>query len=91
MRRHTTGHLVMALAIVACVAITVHAENGVTDTEILLGQTCALDGPAKALGTGMQTGLLTYFSKVNDQGGINGRKVRLVSKDDGSFGCPCFR
>lgn len=59
------------------------AEDGITSNEILLGQSCALTGPAKALGKGMQAGLTTYFSKVNEQGGINGRKIRLTSKDDG--------
>ncbi len=41
------------------------AENGVTDSEIVLGQSCALEGPAKALGTGMRAGLEAYFAKVN--------------------------
>ncbi len=59
------------------------AEDGITSNEILLGQSCALTGPANALGNGMRAGLNAYFSKVNAQGGINGRKVRLTSKDDG--------
>jgi branched-chain amino acid transport system substrate-binding protein len=59
------------------------AEDGVTPEEILLGQSCALTGPAGDLGTKMRTGLEAYFSKVNESGGINGRKIRLISKDDG--------
>ncbi|MBU2028559.1 ABC transporter substrate-binding protein, partial [Patescibacteria group bacterium] len=59
------------------------AEVGVSENEILIGQAAALDGPAKALGQGMKAGLDAYFSYINDQGGINGRKIRLVSYDDG--------
>ncbi len=61
----------------------VFAENGITGSEILLGQSCALTGPAEALGQGMQAGLNAYFAKINSAGGVNGRKIRLVSKDDG--------
>ncbi|MDY6989475.1 MAG: ABC transporter substrate-binding protein [Thermodesulfobacteriota bacterium] len=60
-----------------------YAENGVTPEEILLGQSCALSGPAADLGSEMRTGMDAHFSKVNEAGGINGRKVRLLSKDDG--------
>jgi len=60
-----------------------HAENGVTPDEILLGQSCALSGPAKDLGTNMRAGLEAYFSKINEEGGINGRKITLISRDDG--------
>jgi ABC-type branched-subunit amino acid transport system substrate-binding protein len=59
------------------------AEDGVSSNEILLGQSCALSGPAQALGTGMRAGLNAYFAKLNAAGGINGRKIRLISKDDG--------
>lgn len=58
-------------------------EAGVTDKEILLGQSCALEGPAKALGTGMQAGLKAAFAEANAAGGIEGRKIKLISKDDG--------
>jgi branched-chain amino acid transport system substrate-binding protein len=59
------------------------AAQGVTDTEILLGQSCALKGQAAALGTGMQTGLEVYFGTVNQKGGVHGRKIRLESVNDG--------
>lgn len=58
------------------------AENGITENEIIIGQSAALSGPAEALGKGMRTGLSAYVAKVNAEGGINGRKVRLISKDD---------
>ncbi len=59
------------------------AETGITDSEIILGQSCALTGPAKALGLGMRAGLKAYFEKINQSGGIHGRSIRLISLDDG--------
>jgi len=55
---------------------------GVTDTEIKLGQTMPYSGPASAYGT---IGKLhtAYFKMLNDAGGINGRKINLISLDDG--------
>ena len=58
-------------------------EDGISESEIVLGQSCALSGPAEALGTGMRAGLTAYFSQVNAGGGVNGRQIRLISKDDG--------
>ena len=59
------------------------AENGVTPDKIVLGQSCALSGPAKDLGTNLKAGMKAYFAKVNKAGGIHGRKISLISKDDG--------
>jgi len=59
------------------------AETGVSEDEILLGQVCAMSGPSEALGKNMKIGLQTYFNYINDQGGVNGRKIRLISYDDG--------
>ena len=62
---------------------TARAENapGVTDTEIKIGQTMPYSGPASAFGVIGRTEL-AYFKMVNDQGGINGRKINLISVDD---------
>ncbi len=59
------------------------AEVGVTDTEIRVGQFAAQTGPAAELGKRMQLGMLAHFNAVNAAGGINGRKLTLVSRDDG--------
>ena len=59
------------------------AETGVTDSTITFGQAAALDGPAKALGTGMKAGLEAAFAEVNAAGGVNGRQLKLISRDDG--------
>jgi branched-chain amino acid transport system substrate-binding protein len=55
---------------------------GVTDTEIKLGTTSPYSGPASAYGV-YGTAQSAYFQMVNDQGGINGRKVNLISLDNG--------
>lgn len=59
------------------------AEVGVTDTEVRVGQFAAQTGPAAELGKRMQLGMLAHFNAVNAAGGINGRKLTLVSRDDG--------
>ncbi|MBE8221163.1 MAG: ABC transporter substrate-binding protein [Bdellovibrionales bacterium] len=56
--------------------------EGVTKTEIFFGQSAALTGPAKSLGLNMQKGILSAFVEVNNNGGVNGRKLRLKSLDD---------
>jgi branched-chain amino acid transport system substrate-binding protein len=55
---------------------------GVTDTEIKIGNIVPYSGPLSTFGT-MGKALGGYFAKVNDQGGVNGRKLRLISLDDG--------
>ena len=58
-------------------------ETGVTDAEIRIGQFAAQTGPAAELGKRMQIGIQAHFAAVNAAGGINGRKLVLVSRDDG--------
>ncbi|MBE0593793.1 MAG: ABC transporter substrate-binding protein, partial [Gemmatimonadales bacterium] len=55
---------------------------GASDTEILLGQTQPYSGPASAYST-IGRAESAYFDMINAQGGVNGRKVRLLSLDDG--------
>ncbi|MGA2292514.1 ABC transporter substrate-binding protein [Bradyrhizobium sp.] len=59
------------------------AEIGVSPDRILFGQAAALDGPSSALGQGMRQGLLAAFAEVNATGGVHGRKLELISRDDG--------
>ncbi|GHE68673.1 branched-chain amino acid ABC transporter substrate-binding protein [Camelimonas fluminis] len=54
---------------------------GVSDTEIRLGTLQPLSGPASAYGV-LGYAFEGYFAKVNDEGGINGRKIRLLLRDD---------
>ena len=55
---------------------------GVTDTEIKIGQTMPYSGPASAYGVLGRT-QAAYFKMINEQGGVNGRKLNLISVDDG--------
>jgi ABC-type branched-subunit amino acid transport system substrate-binding protein len=59
------------------------AEDGVTSQRILIGQSAAFSGPASELGNEMRLGAQTYFDYINKQGGIGGRKIEMVSIDDG--------
>jgi len=54
---------------------------GVTDTEIKIGNTMPYSGPASAYGTEGKAEA-AYFAMINDQGGINGRKINFISRDD---------
>ena len=56
--------------------------SGITDTEIKIGQTMPYSGPASAYGT-IGRCEVAYFKMINDQGGVNGRKINLISLDDG--------
>jgi branched-chain amino acid transport system substrate-binding protein len=56
-------------------------DPGATDTEIKIGQTMPYSGPASAYGT-IGKVEAAYFKKINDEGGINGRKINLISLDD---------
>ena len=76
---------VAVLALAAAVSLPAQAQKkygpGATDTEIKLGQTMPYSGPASAYGA-IGKAELAYFKMINDQGGINGRKVNLISLDD---------
>jgi branched-chain amino acid transport system substrate-binding protein len=59
------------------------AEPGVFDDRIVFGQSAAFEGPAAALGLGMREGILAAFAEANAAGGVNGRRLELVHRDDG--------
>jgi branched-chain amino acid transport system substrate-binding protein len=64
-------------------AAAISAEmRGVTSTEIRIGQTMPYSGPVSAFGA-LGKGEVGYFRMINERGGINGRKVNLISLDDG--------
>ncbi len=73
-----------AAAAFATSAGSARAENApsVTDSEIKIGQTMPYSGPASAYGVIGRTET-AYFKMINEQGGINGRKINLISLDDG--------
>lgn len=55
---------------------------GVTDSEILIGQSCQLSGPLAALSSEVRQGASLYFDHVNANGGIRGRKIKVIALDD---------
>ena len=75
-----TWLLSLAILLLSC---PVYAQNGVSKGEVVLGMSCALSGSAAALGTGLRQGAEVYLGKINRSGGVAGRKLRLVSYDDG--------
>jgi branched-chain amino acid transport system substrate-binding protein len=70
----------LTCCLLLCLALIATASRG---EPIILGQSCALSGPAENLGLEMRAGLLAAFSKINDEGGVNGRDIVLISRDDG--------
>jgi branched-chain amino acid transport system substrate-binding protein len=75
----------VAAAVVASTSVPARSEKkygpGVSDTEIILGQTMAFSGPASAYSTIGKTEA-AYFRMINERGGINGRKIQLIAYDD---------
>jgi branched-chain amino acid transport system substrate-binding protein len=79
--------LLMALTVLLAMSLSAaRAESkydpGASDTEIKIGQTIPYSGPASAYSTIGRTEL-AYFRMLNEQGGINGRRINLISVDDG--------
>lgn len=74
---------VAAIAVCTCPIFTfAQGTPGVTDKEILIGSCAALEGPSNFLGRETVIGAQTYFQMVNEEGGVHGRKLRLISHDD---------
>jgi branched-chain amino acid transport system substrate-binding protein len=73
---------VLATFVVTLAVAEKHYGPGVTDTEIKIGQTMPYSGPASSYGTAGKAEA-AYFAKINAEGGVNGRKITLISLDDG--------
>jgi branched-chain amino acid transport system substrate-binding protein len=80
--RHAASMLFATLSLTTASIAQTPDTPGVTATEIKLGQTVPLSGPVSAYAT-FSRASLAYFAMVNDRGGIDGRKVTLISVDDG--------
>jgi branched-chain amino acid transport system substrate-binding protein len=73
----------LALGVGAVITGPAFAQTpGVTPTEIRVGQTIAYSGPASAYGQ-LGKAEQAYFDSINAKGGINGRKIKFISRDDG--------
>lgn len=76
--------IVLAFALLATVPFAARGEEtGVSDDAILFGQAAALEGPSSALGQRMRQGIVAAFTEINAKGGVHGRKLQLISRDDG--------
>jgi len=69
----------LALALAAGMA----SGQGVTTRTVVLGQSAPLSGPLQRTGEDLRNGALAYLRKLNDAGGVNGRRVELATLDDG--------
>ncbi len=83
MHRFRFGVAMVAAALLAAISGPALAEDGVTADTIVFGQAAVLEGPASALGQGMKAGLSAAFEEVNKKGGVHGRKLKLISENDG--------
>ena len=82
----------VALTAAACAAAVVlgpaqvgaqpEAVSGVSSDRVLFGQSAAFSGPAAELGRGMRLGIEAAFKEANDSGGVHGRMLELLSRDD---------
>ena len=82
-RRLAAGIFVAGCGALAGGAPALGETPGVTADRIRFGQSAALSGPAAALGQGMRAGIEAAFAEVNRGGGIHGRRLELLSLDDG--------
>ena len=86
--QHCMKYMIGTLAAACALAVSGTAckvaaadEPGLTATEITLGGTHPYSGPASAYGV-IGKGVAAYFAYINDKGGVNGRKIKYIDKDD---------
>lgn len=72
----------LSLSLVILYAFIENTNKKFESDTIVLGQSCALSGPAKSLGENMMKGANAYFKHINEAGGIHNRKISLISYDD---------
>ncbi len=87
MKKDTPKFVLGLSVLIGClfaVSSPLQAQNatGVTDREIVIGSCSALEGPSHFLGTETVTGAKAYFAMINDAGGVDGRKLKLITYDD---------
>jgi len=86
--KHLTRRSILAAAPAAALVLNAwpaRAKNygpGVTDSEIKIGNTAPYSGPASSYGT-IGKAMTAYYKMINEQGGVNGRKINFISYDDG--------
>jgi branched-chain amino acid transport system substrate-binding protein len=76
-------YALISLALLATAGSDLKAEVGVSEKEVVIGQSTALTGASAARPSRQMEGSNVLFDKINKAGGIHGRKIRLISYDDG--------
>jgi branched-chain amino acid transport system substrate-binding protein len=71
-----------SFALAAASGASAQSAPGVSDKEILIGSCSALEGPSHFLGSETVAGAQAYFSMINEAGGVDGRRLKLISHDD---------
>ena len=72
---------IFSLALLASVAMAAEPQQGVTDTEILVGTITDLSGVTAVQGVNNANAVRLAFDELNEQGGVNGRKIRYIVED----------
>ncbi len=80
--QRASGGLLLFTALCLMAAGLSYAEDGVKDDEIILGSSLALEGHSSFLGTQTQHGAMAYINSINEKGGVNNRKIKIISYDD---------
>ena len=82
MKLHTTTLAALALALSVSGAALAQ-QQGVSKTEITIGTIQDLSGPLAGYGKAVRNGMLLRIDEANEQGGVNGRKLKLITEDSG--------
>ncbi|MDA9433329.1 ABC transporter substrate-binding protein [Bradyrhizobium sp. CCBAU 51627] len=83
-RSRTAIGVALVAALLAMATLTARGDEiGVSEGAILFGQAAALEGPSSVLGQRMRHGIVAAFTEINARGGVHGRKLQLISRDDG--------
>lgn len=73
---------ILPILLLTCLFSPVHADAGLSDTRILLGQSAGMSGPMAQYARQALIGAKVYFDRINRQGGIHGRRIELLTRDD---------
>lgn len=69
-------------ALICATTLIAHAQDGVTENRVLIGQTVGLTGTVAGPVREANEGALAYLKEVNERGGVHGRKIEMVMLDD---------
>jgi ABC-type branched-subunit amino acid transport system substrate-binding protein len=75
--------IVFIISLIAVCAAPAFADEKENPPPIVLGMSTALSGPSQFLGIGIKDGIESYFARINDEGGVHGRRIKFITLDDG--------